>query len=106
MSSATVCAIAEEVLEHRAARVAGMDALRHLRELHRVAEQDERPRARAERERVGERGLARLVDEEVVERPVELLAREQPGGAGEEVRVGSRRSRSASFAFSTSRAPS
>ena len=37
-------------------------------ELHRVAEEDERPRARAERERVGERELAGLVDEEVVER--------------------------------------
>ena len=68
MSSATVCAVAEEVLEHGAARVARVHALRHLRELHRVAEQHERLRARPERERVGERGLARLVDEEVVER--------------------------------------
>ena len=83
--------VAEEVLEHGAARVAGMDALRHLRELHRVAEQDERPRARPERERVGERGLAGLVDEEVVELPVELLAREEPGRAGEELRRPARR---------------
>ena len=45
-------------------------------------------RARADRERVGERDLSRLVDEEVVERAVELLAREEPGGAGEEVVVG------------------
>ena len=34
--------LTEEVREHRAPGVAGMDALRHLRELHGVAEQDER----------------------------------------------------------------
>ena len=67
-----VTRLAEEVLEHRAARVLRVDALAHLRELHRVAEQHDRPRARAERERVGERCLARLVDEQVVELPVEL----------------------------------
>ena len=78
-------ALAEQVLEHRAPALAGMDALRDLRELQRVAEQHERPRARAQRERVRERDLAGLVDEEVVELPVELLAREEPGGAREEV---------------------
>ena len=80
--------LAEEVREHGRPALAGVDALRDLRELHGIAEQDERLRARAERERVGERGLPRLVDEQVVERPVELLAREEPGGAREEVVVG------------------
>ncbi len=51
---------------------AGCSGLRDLRELHRVAEQHERARRRAHRERVRERDLAGLVDEEVVERAVEL----------------------------------
>ena len=55
-----------------------MDALRDLRELDRVAEQDERARAGAEREGVGERRLPCLVDEQVVERPVERPARQEP----------------------------
>ena len=46
--------------------------------------------ARAHRERVGERDLAGLVDEEVVEVAVHVLAREEPGGAGEQAHVGSR----------------
>ena len=96
--------LAEQVLEHERPAPPGWIALRHLRELHRVAEQDERPRARAERERVGERGLPRLVDEEVVERPVELLAREEPGRAGEELVRRHRRSRRRCSA-STRRSP-
>ena len=80
--------LAEQVLEHRGAGAVGMDPLRDLGELERVAEQDERPRRGAHRERVGERDLAGLVDEEVVERLVELLVREQPGGAGDEVDLG------------------
>ena len=67
-----------------------MGSLRDLGELQRVAEQDERARRGAHRERVGERDLSGLVDEEVVERLVELLAGEQPGGAGDQpdLRVG------------------
>ena len=68
-------ALAEQVREHGSAGAGGMYPLCHLRELDRVAEQDERPRAGAERERVRERDLARLVDEEVVELGVELLPR-------------------------------
>ena len=53
-------------------------ALRHLGELQRVAEQDDVARRRPDRERVRERHLARLVDEEVVDGAVELGPREQP----------------------------
>ena len=45
----------------------GCDALRDLRELVRVAEEDEGARGRADREHVRERDLARLVDEEHVD---------------------------------------
>ena len=67
-----------------------MRALRHLRQLVRVAEQDERAGARPGGEDVGERELAGLVDEQHVERPlalvdVELRQREGPAGAGDEV---------------------
>src|SRR2546423_1015459 len=45
-----------------------MQALRHLRELERVAEQDQRPRRCADSERVGERHLPSLLDHDAVER--------------------------------------
>jgi hypothetical protein len=61
-----------------------MRSLRHLRELERVAEQHERPRRRPQRQRIGKRDLARLVDEQVVKLLVELRPREEPGGAGEQ----------------------
>ena len=85
--------LAKQVLEHRNARAGRVDRLRHLRKLHRVTEQDERPRGRAERERVRERDLPGLVDEEVIERPVELRPAEEPGRAGDELhlRVGEAR---------------
>ena len=65
-----------------------MDALRDLGELERVAEQDESLRRGAAGERVGEAELAGLVDDERVELLVELLAREEPGGAGDERHLG------------------
>ena len=77
-SSGDRLVVAEQVLEHGRARAVRMEPLRHLRELERVAEQDERARRGSHGDRVGERDLARLVDEEVVERPVELRLREQP----------------------------
>ena len=87
--------VAEEVLEHREPRALRVRALRDLRQLVRVAEQDERPRGRPDREHVGERELPGLVDEEHVERPlrrvdVDGLAREGPRGARDELerRVG------------------
>ena len=77
--------LAEQVLEHARAGAVGMDALRHLRELERVAEQDERRGRGAAGERVGEAVLAGLVDDERVELAVELLAREEPRRAGDEL---------------------
>ena len=66
-SSATVAASAEQMLEHRAAGLRRMDALPHLRQLLRIAEQHEVARGSAHRDRVGQRHLARFVDEQVVE---------------------------------------
>ena len=85
---------AEQVLEHRGLRARRVDPLRDLGELLRVAEQHDVPRRRPDRERVGERDLARLVDEERVDGAVHVLAREEPGGAGEEQHVGDRAPRS------------
>ena len=62
--------LAEQVLQHRQARVLGVRALRHLRQLVRVAEQHERAGARAGGKHVGERQLAGLVDEQHVDRPL------------------------------------
>ena len=56
----------------RCRRVRPLD---HLGELLRVADEDDVPRRRPHRERVGERHLAGLVDEEVVERAVVRRAR-------------------------------
>ena len=64
-----------------------MRALRHLRQLVRVAEQDEVPRRRPHRERVGERELAALVDEQRVDVPVDVLAREEERRAGDELEL-------------------
>jgi hypothetical protein len=64
-----------------------VDALRDLRQLERVAKQDEVLRRRPHRQRIGKRDLARLVDEQVVERRVELCAREEPRGAGEQLQL-------------------
>ena len=50
-----------------------MRALRDLRQLVRVAEQDERAGARPGGEHVGERELAGLVDEQHVDRPLGLV---------------------------------
>ena len=75
--------LAEHVLEHARAGAVGMDALRDLGELERVAEQDEPPGRGAAGDRVGEAVLAGLVDDERVELAVELVAREEPGRAGD-----------------------
>ena len=66
---------AHQVLEHRSRRALGVDSLRDLPELLRVAEQHDVARARPERERVGERHLARLVDEERVESASSISSR-------------------------------
>ena len=64
-----------------------MRALRHLRELVRVAEENEVPRGRADRDRIRQRELPGLVDEERVHVPGQLLAREQPRRSGDQVQV-------------------
>ena len=64
-----------------------MRALRHLRQLVRVAEEDELARGRPDGERVGERELPGLVHEERVDRPVELVAGEEPRRPGDELEL-------------------
>ena len=82
--------VAEQVLEHGGAGARRMHALGDLGELEGIAEEDQVAGGRAHRERVGEGDLAGLVDHEVVERAVQLRAREEPGRAGEELDVGAR----------------
>ena len=62
----------------------GVGALADVRELLRVAEQDDAAGALGDGDRVGERHLAGLVDEEHVDGLVHVLARPQPGRAGVE----------------------
>src|SRR5439155_14756407 len=79
--------VAEQMLEHRATRSTRVDALRYLRELKRIAKQNDVVRRRTDRECVGERHLARLVDYKDVEFGIELLACEKPCGPGEETHL-------------------
>ena len=58
----------QQMLEHGAAGLAGMNPLTHLRQLLRVAEQHDVSRGGAHRDRVCQRHLAGFVDEEIVER--------------------------------------
>ena len=74
--------LAEQVIEHRRARAVRMGALADVRELLRIAEQHDAACALSNGERVGERDLARLVDEEDVDGLAHLLARPQPCRAG------------------------
>jgi hypothetical protein len=77
----------EQVFEHRHACAGRMNRLGNLRELLRITEQNHVARARAHRERVRQRDLTGLVDEQVVERAVHLLAAEQPRGPCQQVVV-------------------
>ena len=77
----------EQVLEHRRLGAVRVRALQHLAELLRVADEHDVVRAGRHRAGVGERDLAGLVDEEVVEPPVELGVGEEPGRAAEQLRV-------------------
>ena len=67
---------------------AGCDGLRDLGELERIAEENQVAGGGAHRERVRQGDLAGLVQDEIVQRAVELLAGEEPGRAGEELDVG------------------
>ena len=85
----------EQMLECRIADVKAMASLAHLRELRRIAEQYDVASAERERQRIGERDLSRLIDEEIVELPLEFFAREEPcRAAGELVAFVRRRLRS------------
>ena len=63
-------------------------ALDRLAELHVVAQENEVARGSAHRHEIGERDLARLVDEDVVEPLVEPGIGKQPCGTGHELGVG------------------
>ena len=78
--------IIQQMLEHRTAGAFRMRALRHVRQLLRIAEQDDVARGGADGNRIRERRLAGLVDEQIIERLVECRAREQPRRAGDELR--------------------
>ena len=77
----------QDVVERARVGALRVDALRHLRELERVSEENDAAGCRAAGERVGEGELARLVDEQRVERSVHLLARVHPRRSGDEERV-------------------
>ena len=75
--------VSEQMPQHRVAAAERVRSLDHLVELLRVADEHDVPRRRPHRERVGERDLPGLVDEEVVD--LLVLAREEPRRAGGEV---------------------
>ena len=86
---------AEQMLQHGVADVQRLSPLTDLRELGWVAEQHHIFGAGRNRERVGERDLSGLVDEQIVELTGQLLAREQPArSAGELIIVAVRTLRS------------
>ena len=76
--------VLEEVNERGAAAFAGVGALGRHGELVLVAQQDQVVRRAGHGGDIGERDLARLVNEEVVELASPLGPREQPGGAGDD----------------------
>ena len=86
-SGGTVVSLAEQVPEHGGLRLVRHRALRDLRQLVRVAEQDEVPRRVADRDDVRERDLARLVDDQRVDEAGEVLAREEPRRARDELEL-------------------
>ena len=65
----------------------GMRGLAGLGELLGVADQDEVPGRAGYGQDVGQRHLARLVDEQRVNAALELLARPEPGRSGRYVQV-------------------
>ena len=75
----------EEVVEDRLPRLARVGSLNGLRQLHLVPDQDQVAGREPHRHHVGQRHLPRLVHEEEIERLVELLAGEEPGGPRDQV---------------------
>ncbi len=76
-----VSLLPEDVLERRDPAALRVAPLLRLLELLRVAEQHERPAGLGDGQRVGERHLPGLVDEEDVDALEHLLARPEPGRA-------------------------
>ena len=64
--------IADQVFERRYSGALGMDALADLGQLVRVAEQDQRSGRAGDGEGIGEAQLTGLVDEQDIDRTVEL----------------------------------
>src|SRR5207244_4066884 len=79
--------VAEQMLQHRCSGIPGVHALRDLAELKRIAEQHEIAGRNSDRERVRERDLTGLVDEQVVQGPIHFLPGEEPRSAGDELHV-------------------
>ena len=77
--------VPDEVLESRALGTHGMDPRADLRELVRVAEEDDRARRATHGHDVGQRHLAGLVDEQDVDLALHLVTGEQPRCPGRDV---------------------
>ena len=86
-SGGIVSASPSRCVEHRRGRCPADASPGHLRELLRIADEDDVARARRHRERVGERHLPGLVDEEIVERALVVGIGEKPRGARRDVAV-------------------
>src|SRR5207248_1254380 len=88
MSGRTVSSSPSRRETHRRVGARRMGPLRNLGELVRVAEEHVDLGGGSDRERIGERDLPALVDEQDVDGVVELLVRKQPRCAGEELELG------------------
>src|SRR5437588_3189825 len=73
------------MFERRHPRSTRMAALEWLRQLHLVAYQDHVFGAHAHCDRIGERHLSCLIDEQVIKLLVQFLSREKPSGPGDQI---------------------
>ena len=73
----------QHVFKDRCARAVGVLALGHLRQLLRVAEENEVPGGEPGGDHARQRQLTCFVDEQEVELPLVLGASKQPGRAGD-----------------------
>jgi hypothetical protein len=78
----------EQVFQHRAAGTLGMNALSDVWELLRIAEKYDVLRSGADRERIGQRHLPGLIDEQILDTLLHAFASEEPGRAGDQVGIG------------------
>jgi hypothetical protein len=77
----------EEVVEGRESGVAGMHTLNGLGKLHLITNKDDVPCSRSGCDKVRNRYLAGLIDEQMVECLIEFRSREQPGSAADDLRL-------------------